>query len=76
MDEACTIRADGAGSTFRLVHFYRQIELSKGIGTILEGPVVNVDGSILGKAAAHMVVSSPLIDHCVEFSRSSLSFLL
>ncbi len=72
MDEACTIGADRMGSSFGLVDFY----LSKGVALILEGPVADVGGGVLGKAAAHTVLLCPLVDCQVKFGSRSLGFLL
>jgi hypothetical protein len=48
----------------------------KGAILILEGPVANLGGGVLGKAAAHTVLSCQLVDHQIKFGSRSLGFLL
>jgi hypothetical protein len=76
MDKAYTIEADRKGSSFGLVNFYHLIEVSKGVALILEGPMADVGGGVLGKAAAHTVLLCPLVDRQVKFGSRSLGFLL
>jgi hypothetical protein len=52
------------------------MEVSKGVVLILEGPVADVGSGVLGKAAAHTVLSCPLVDHQIKFGSRSLGFLL
>ncbi len=52
------------------------MEVSKGVISILEGPVANVGGGVLGKAAAHTVLLCSLIDCQIKFGSRSLGFLL
>jgi hypothetical protein len=47
--------------------FYRQVEVSERVISVLLGPVANVVGSI--QREAQFIVSRPLVDLCVEVER-------
>ncbi len=46
VDKASTVGADGVGAYWGLVDFYRQVEVSKWVRSVLLGPVANVVGTI------------------------------
>ncbi len=68
VDQASTVGADGLGAYWGLVDFYRQVEVSERVRSILLGPVANVVGSI--PREAKFIVQRPLVDLCVEVERS------
>jgi hypothetical protein len=67
MDEASAVGADRADAYWGFVDFYRQVEVSKRVRSVLLGPVANVVGSI--QREAQSIVPRPLIDLCVKVKR-------